>query len=163
MKTLVKTIHLLFILIILIPVMGCSSNNKDYNKPLVKGLLYNEQLSSYSIPAFLVRGVLLLTEDTRRITPALKGVRSITFSINEDVQNPNLVFSRLNDGLNAGNYTSIVEIINEDSRVTIKMLERNNYVREMVVLINDYKSIICISMKGRFVPKNILEVVANFA
>lgn len=164
MKTPIKNTVILIALILLSVTFGnCSQKNTSESKPILKGLLRQENMRSYSIPAFFVKSAMLISKDTRSIRPALNGARSFTISIYENADNAADAFLRINAGLKAGNYSSIIEVIESDSKVTIQTLEHNGSIKEMVIIINDQSSFMCFSVKGNLSPDSILEVVSKFA
>lgn len=156
-----KSIYILIALLFGIEVVtaSCSPREDIESKPVLARLLYQEDLRTFTVPGFLVRYAMLVSEDTRRVRPALKGVNSFTISISEDVKDSRSVFTRINSGLNKRNYINIMEVIDNESRITVKALEHKGRIREMVVLIDDKSSIVCFSMRGRIDPANFLKFV----
>ncbi len=156
-----KSIYILIALLLGLEVVtaSCTAREEFETKPVLARLLYQEDLRTFTVPGFLVRYAMLVSEDTRRVRPALKGVNSFTISISEDVKDSQSVFSRINAGLNRRNYINIMEIIDNESRITVKALEHKGRIREMVVLIDDKSSIVCFSMRGRIDPANFLKFV----
>jgi hypothetical protein len=160
MKNLIKLA--LTISLILVLCIASGSVRKEHNsKPVLSSVLYKENLKTYKIPGFLVRYAMLITEDSRRIRPALKGVSSINISITEGVNNSKSVFTRINNTLSENNYLNILEIIDPKSQIVVKTLENNNIIREMVLMINDDSTIVCISIKGKISPENLLKVITE--
>jgi hypothetical protein len=150
-------------LILVVTLGSCNPRKESRTTPIVNKLLFQEDLRSFRIPGFLVRYVMLVSEETRKIRPVLVGVNSFTISISEDLKDSQGVFMRINSELNSSNYTNIMEVIESTSRITIKALERNGLIREMVILIDDDSSFICLAIRGRIDPENFIKLVNNLA
>jgi non-homologous end joining protein Ku len=160
MKTIIK-ISIIFSLAFLLT--GANGAVQLNSKPTFTKILVREQLKAYTIPGFLARYVLLFNEDTRKIRPILKGVSSITVSLSDEMKDSHQVFSRINSQLNNSDYTNILEVIDSESCIVIKSLENDNIIRELVLMINDNSSIICISLKGKISTENIFEVLNSLS
>ncbi|MFP4556458.1 MAG: DUF4252 domain-containing protein [Bacteroidales bacterium] len=164
MRTFTKhTLALIALILISVSFGNCTQKSRSENQPIIKGLLKQENMRSYSIPAFLVKSAMLISKDTRSIRSALNGAKSFTISIYENIEEAAGAYTRINSGLKAGNYSSIIEVIEGDSKMTIKTLEHNGVIKEMVIIINDQSSFVCFSVKGSINPDSILEAVSKFA
>jgi hypothetical protein len=147
---------------LLVTMASCSTKSQSNQKPVLSQILYQEDIRSFKLPGFLVRYVMLISEETCMIRPALKGVTSFTISISEDMKDSRNVFARINERLRKANYNSFMEVIDSDSRITIKALEKNGRIREMVIIIDDSSSFVCLGVKGNINPENFMQLVTNF-
>jgi hypothetical protein len=154
-------IKISIIILLTLFLSGASGAVQENSKPVLSKILVGEQLKSYKIPGFLARYALLITEDTRKLRPMFKGVSSISVSVAEDLKDSNRVFNRINSQLSSNNYTSILEVVDSESSIVVKLLEQNDTIRELVFMINDNSSFICISLKGRISTENLLNVVST--
>ena len=140
-----------------------SEKSEQRAKPVAEQTLAKNSLRSLTVPGFLLRSVLIVNEDARKFRNGLKGVSSITFSINEDVLNSQDKFLSINSMLSENSYKTIVEIIDANSSIVIRSLEESGKIRELVLLIIDSNSIICMSMRGYICPNRLIETLASFA
>jgi hypothetical protein len=150
-------------LVLLVTVGGCSPSKENTLSPTINKLLYKEDLRSFRIPGFLVKYAMMISKETRQIRPALRGVSAFTISISENIKDSQSIFKRINNKLIDSNYSSIMEVIDSESSITIKALEQKGIIREMVILVNDDSSIICFALRGRISPNNFIKLVDNLA
>ena len=160
-----KSIPFIFSLALLLMVSSasCSPKESSNTRPVLRHILSQEDVRAYVLPGFLVRYAMLVTEETRQIRPALRGVSSFTLSITENLRDAKNVFTRLNLKLKAANYCNYMEVIDSDGKITIKALERDGHIREIVIIVNDNESLVCIGLRGDIDPENLLLLVSNFA
>ncbi|MDY0253999.1 MAG: DUF4252 domain-containing protein [Tenuifilaceae bacterium] len=158
-----KSIHILLTLAftLLVTLASCSPKADVNEKPILSQILHQEDIRSFKVPGFLVRHAMRVSEETRMIRPALKGITSVTISISEDLADPKNVFTRINARLNKANYCSFMEVIDNDSRITIKALEKDGNIREMVIIIDDNSSFVCLGVKGNINPDSFMQLVTN--
>lgn len=105
---------------------------------------------------------MLFNAETRKIQPLLKGVTSATFALSNS-NNASEIFERIENSLNLFGYEDLLEVIGSKSKITIKQLKQGSIIKELVLLINDTESILCLSMRGKITNEELLEVVAKFA
>lgn len=141
--------------------VSCSPNPN--NRSAIKKLLVKENVRTFTIPGFIARYAMLATSDTREIRPLLKGVRSLTISISDDLRDSFNVFARVNNGLKSKNYSTIMEVIEKDSRIIVKVLEDEGDIKDLVVIISELDSFVCFSMQGTISPENLTRVIASLA
>lgn len=140
----------------------CAPRTLGKGRPILSQLLYQEDVRAFKLPGFLVRYAMLATEETRKIRPTLKGMTSITISLQEDMKNSGEVFERICSRLNRANYSSYIEVIDNHSRIAIKALEKDGKIKEMVIIIDDNSSFICLGIKGNIYPESFIQLVSNF-
>lgn len=161
MKTYVK-ISLVIVIIIAGLNSSCTANHNNNFKPVVKKLLNDVEIRSFTLPGFLVKYAMLASHETRQLRPALKGVSSFTIAINENLNDSFNLFSRINNELANYNYLTLLEIIDSEANVLIKALEADGEIKELVMIINEQDSFVCISMRGNINPECLTQVLANF-
>lgn len=148
-------------MILAISVISCSSSYNKKGRPIATNLFRSEQVTTYTIPGFLIRYAMLATSETRELRPAFKGVSSVSIAVSDPKIHCNSLFSKINFTLNSHNYNTLLEIIDDHSNVTLKVLLEENRVRELVILIEDEKSLVCVSVRGKIDPKNFSYVFDN--
>lgn len=146
-------------LVVMVTVASCSPRQSSDCQPTVSRLLSKENLRTFIVRGFIVRYAMLISSDTRLIRHSLKGISSFTISFSENDMESRSIFTRINKGLKEKKYSSIMEVIESDSRIAVKALEEKGRIKEMVVLINDQSSFVCITMKGHIDPVSFLKFV----
>jgi len=149
-------------MLITIVFSSCSYAENKIDRPIFDRLIRKENVTSIKVPAFVVRYILRFTDDTDQVRKALKGATSFRFAIRDNLDDSNEIFDRINHQLNLNSYTNIMEINDGKSKVTIKLLENNNLIREIVFLVSDQESFICFSMKGNINPENLTTFLAQY-
>lgn len=139
------------------------SSEVDVNsRPIMRKLLRGEQIRAITVPGFLIRYIMLFDAETREIQPLLKGVTSATFALSNNNNAPG-IFERIGNSLGLFGYENLLDVIDSDSKITIRQLKQRNRIKELVFLINEAESVICLSMRGKITNEGLLEVVAKFA
>ena len=159
-----KNLISIILISMLLPMVGLSSNHPDNQntKPRFANILESEGIDNYQIPTFLVKFAINFCDESDDILPFFKGSRSVNIAICEG--NPRKYdesFKRICKSLELLSYQNFVEIIDGDSKITIKALFNDKIIRELVILIHDNDSFVAVSMNGRIDPKNIAESVKN--
>lgn len=160
MRRLLRIVIIFFLGFMLL--QACSSHSGDNSKPKLGELLKREQIRAVTVPNFLIRYLMLFNAETRKIQPLLKGVTSATFALSNS-NNASEIFERIENSLNLFGYEDLLEVIGSKSKITIKQLKQGSIIKELVLLINDTESILCLSMRGKITNEELLEVVAKFA
>lgn len=158
-------IHLV-VMLSFIPNIALAYNTlgSENSKPIFSQLLENEDIESFQIPTFLVQYVLSFDEDMQKIKPFFKGSRFINISFCEkENMNFKQTYSRLLNQLDYSNYKSLTEIIDNHTRISIKALINEKYIRELVVLLIEEDSFIAISMTGKIDPKDIANAISKLS
>jgi hypothetical protein len=162
MKAYVKV---LFVVVVIIAGLNvsCTANHNHNSRPILKKLLNREDIRSFTLPGFLVKYAMLASYETRQLRPALKGVSSFTISINENFSDSFNLFSRINNELASYNYSTLIEIIDCEANVLIKVLEMEGEIRELVMIINEKDTFVCISMQGNINPEGLSQALEYIA
>lgn len=141
---------------------ACSSDSGVNSKPMLGELLKREQIRAVTVPNFLIRYLMLFNAETRKIQPLLKGVSSATFALSNS-NNASEIFERIENSLILFGYEDLLEVIDSESKITIKQLKRGSIIKELIFLINDTESVICLSIRGKITNEELLRFVAKFA
>jgi len=147
-----------------LPIIGSCINPPESNntKPVFSKILEEEGIDSYNIPVFLVKLALNFSDESESIMPLFKGSRSISLAILDDHRHNYLQsYKRICNSLELSSYSDLVNIIDSDSRITIKALLHESIIRELVVLIHDKDNFVAISMTGRINPRDIAEAITK--
>jgi len=148
----------------LLPIIGRSINLPDElnTRPKLMHILEREGIDSYKIPAFLVRFALNFCDESKEILPLFRGSHSISIAICENESRQyDESYNRICKSLDQSSYLNFVDIIDRDSRITIKALLKDEVIREIVALIRDHDSFIAVSMAGTIDPKSIAETITK--
>jgi len=141
--------------------VGLSENSLKIYKvePVFSKLLENEGIESYKIPTFLVRYALSFS-DTREIIPLLQGTHLIKFATSNNGDKDNkLIYNRICNNLDLSSYQNLISVVDAKSKISIKALFDNEYIREVVIIIYDEDALTAISMTGKINPKNIVNSI----
>lgn len=159
-----KKIFLMLVICSFFPLIGLSFNLQEENriKPIFANLLKDEGIDNYHVPAFLIKFVLNYSNDAIDIKPLFNGARFVNIAVcNNDDNDNSESYKRICKGLDLSSYLNLVEIIDNKSKMTIKALLKNDFIRELVILIRDKDSFIAISMTGKIDPKNLANSIAE--
>ncbi len=141
---------------------SCTFADNQTSKPIFDKLIRKENVRTFKIPAFVVRYVLFITEEDRSVYKALKGTTSFRVAIVDNVNDSKGIFERVNHELNENNYLNLADIQDKESKITIKLIEDNDIIREIVFLISDKDSFICFSMKGKISAESLSSILAEY-
>lgn len=141
----------------------CEITENDVSKkPVFTKILENEKIDSYRIPTFLIKYVLSFDEDAEDIRPLFNGSHFINFAIYENLPNSysQIVTSIMNE-LDKASYTTLIQIVEKNSKVTIRAMVDNDVIRELVVLICDDDEFVALSMTGRMDKNELGKTIAK--
>ncbi len=141
---------------------SCTYAENQNSKPIFDKLIRKENVRTFKIPAFVVRYMLFFTEEGRYACKALKGTTSFRVALVDNINDSKGIFERVNHELKVNNYLNLVDIQDNDSKITIKLIEDNNIIREIVFLISDRDSFICFSVKGRISAESLSNLLAEY-
>lgn len=161
MKTNLK--YMILVVLMVFAGLNVSCTPRNEQRSSIKKLLLNENIRTFTIPGFIARYAMLATNETRELRPALRGVRKFTISIADNLNDSKNVFTRISKGLNKSSYNTIVEIIESESRLLVKVLENEGEIKDIVIIINDCDSFVCLSMQGRMNPEDLNQFIASLA
>jgi len=159
-----KKIIVFFLFIGLFMQVTYGSTNKkiSFERPIFTCLLEKENIRTYWIPAFLVRSIISHSENDNEICDLLDGCKSIRLAFEERNQTLNLQTSKkILKELELSGYKNIAQIIDNKSAISILALIDRDYIKELIVFINDDGSLIALSLKGKFNPKEIAKSIKN--
>ena len=152
----------LWLLLVGIAFSSCSYADNAKEKPIFDRLILSENVTTFKIPAFIVRYVLRFTDEGDELRNALSGTTSFRFAITENARDTEGIFDRINSKLNVSRYTNLMEINDGKSKITIKYLESKEKIREIVFLVSDSESFVCFSIKGRISPENLSAIATGY-
>lgn len=159
-----KKILLILTIVSVLPLIALSMNPPEVTntKPVLSSLLQGEGIDCYHIPAFLVKFVLSTSDDAEDIQPLFNGTRFINIAVCDiGVKDYSESYNCVCRGLDLSSYINLVDIVDNTSKITIKALLNNDFIKELVILIKDEDSFIAMSMTGKIDPNSIASTIAK--
>lgn len=159
-----KRIFLLIVALLvgLTLLQACSKQQVKPDAISARKVLKNEDIRAITLPGFFVRYVMLFDKELRQFTSSLKDVSSVTFALSNSSQ-AEIAFNRVNNKLKLNSFEDLLEVIDSDAKIAIKQRKDDNTIEEIVLLVNDDESFICMAIKGSINEDELRSLVAKFA
>lgn len=157
MKNRLKHFSILFLLTMLVS----TSIQAQTSKEILREYKKNAKTHMFTIPGFIAKIALDLSDTDKEIKQSLKKVKSVRVFISEGVDNKKYksIVSDLNVMFKKNDYKPLVEVKNDGDVVQIQFLPGTKKKRgEFVVLAKSENDFVAVMIEGKFTEKDVRDL-----